>query len=110
MSVFLGCFIETRNDSIISLAFIARSFRVTEENLIFETVQSGPYSSSECFLCSSRNSCLCFIRPGHQLHTANLRVEPTCMQHFKENISLHVWVRSPMPSLFPNAAFAGLKS
>ena len=31
--------------SIIYLAFIASSFRVTEENLVFETVQSGPYSS-----------------------------------------------------------------
>ena len=29
-----------------------RSFRVTEENLVFETVQSGPYSSFKCFLCS----------------------------------------------------------
>ena len=27
------------------------SFRVTEENLVFETVQSGPYFSFECFLC-----------------------------------------------------------
>ena len=38
---FIGFFIETRNHSIISLAFIASSFRVTEENLVFETVQSG---------------------------------------------------------------------
>ena len=37
------------------LFFIASSFRVTEENLVFETVQSGPYSSFECFLCSLRN-------------------------------------------------------
>ena len=44
-----------RNYSILSLAFIASSFRVTEENLVFETVQSGPYSSFECFLCSLRN-------------------------------------------------------
>ena len=29
--------------------------RETEENLVFETVQSGPYSSFECFLCSLRN-------------------------------------------------------
>ena len=36
----------------LSLAFIASSFRVTEENLVFETVQSGPYSSFEYFLCS----------------------------------------------------------
>ena len=41
--------------------FIASSFRVTEENLVFETVQSGPYSSFECFLCSIRNSFLYFI-------------------------------------------------
>ena len=49
---FIGCFVETRNYSILSLAFIASSFRVTEENIVFETVQSGPYSSFECFLCS----------------------------------------------------------
>ena len=32
----------------------ASSLRVTEENVVhvFETVQSGPYSSFECFLCS----------------------------------------------------------
>ena len=35
--------------SIITLAFIASSLRVTEEHLFFETVQSGPYSSFECF-------------------------------------------------------------
>ena len=40
------------NRNKLSLAFIASSFRVTEENLVFETVQSGPYSSFECFLCS----------------------------------------------------------
>ena len=49
---FISCFVETRNYSILSLAFIASSFRDTEENLVFETVQSGPYSSFECFLCS----------------------------------------------------------
>ena len=59
---FIGCFFETRNYSILSLAFIASSFRVTEENLVFKTVQSGPYSSFECFLCSFRNSLLYFIR------------------------------------------------
>ena len=43
ISVFLiGCLVETRNYSILSLAFVASSFRVTEENLVFETVQSGP--------------------------------------------------------------------
>ena len=42
----------TVNYSILSLAFIASSFRVTEENLVFETVQFGPYPSYECFLCS----------------------------------------------------------
>ena len=53
ISLFIGCFVETpRNYSILSLAFISSSFRVIEENLIFETVQSGPYSSFECFLCS----------------------------------------------------------
>ena len=49
---FIGCFVETRNYSFLSLAFTASSFRVTEENLVFETVQSGPYSSFECFPCS----------------------------------------------------------
>ena len=52
ISLFIGCLVETRNHSILSLAFIASSFRVTEENLIFETVQSSPFSSFECFLCS----------------------------------------------------------
>ena len=33
---FISCFVETRNYSILSLAFIASSFRVTEENLVFE--------------------------------------------------------------------------
>ena len=49
ISLFIGCLVETRNYSILSLAFIAISFRVTEENLVFETVQSGPYCSFECF-------------------------------------------------------------
>ena len=52
ISLFIGCLVETRNYSIFSLAFIASSFRATEENLVFETVQSGPCSSFECFLCS----------------------------------------------------------
>ena len=34
---------------------------LTEENLVFETVQSVPYSSFECFFCSFRNSLLYFI-------------------------------------------------
>ena len=38
-----------RNNCILSLASIASSFRVTEENLVFETVQSGPYSSLNVF-------------------------------------------------------------
>ena len=46
---FIGCFVETRNYNILSLAFNASSFRVTEENLVFETVQSGPYSSLNVF-------------------------------------------------------------
>ena len=61
ISLFIGCLVEPRNYSILSLAFIASSFRVTEENLLFETVQSGPYSSFECFPCSLRNLHLCFI-------------------------------------------------
>ena len=43
---------DKRNYSSLSLTFIASSFRVSEENLVFETVQSGPYSSFECFLYS----------------------------------------------------------
>ena len=52
ISLFIGCFVEIRNYSLLSLAFVASSFRVTEENLVFETVQSGPYLSFDCFLCS----------------------------------------------------------
>ena len=55
ISLFIGCLFKSRNYSFLSLAFIASSFRVTEENLVFETVQSGPYSSFEYFLCSLRN-------------------------------------------------------
>ena len=33
---FIGCFVGTRNYSILSLAFIASSFRVTEEDKAFE--------------------------------------------------------------------------
>ena len=40
----------------LSLAFIASSFRVTEENLVFETVQSGPYSSFECFFSALKGT------------------------------------------------------
>ena len=32
------CLVETQSNSILSLAFNASSFRVTEENLVFETV------------------------------------------------------------------------
>ena len=53
--LFIGCLVKTRNYSILSLVFIASSFRVTEENIVFETVQSGPYSSFKCFLCSLWN-------------------------------------------------------
>ena len=55
ISLFIGCLVEIRNYSILSLAFIVSLFRVTEENLVFETAQSGKYSSFECFLCSLRN-------------------------------------------------------
>ena len=58
---FIGCLVETQNYSILYLAFNASSFRVTEENLVFETIQSGPYSSFECFLCSKPNLLLYFI-------------------------------------------------
>ena len=59
--LFIGRLVETLNKIILSMAFIASSLRVTEENLVFETVQSGPYSSFECFLCSKRNLLLYFI-------------------------------------------------
>ena len=41
---FMSVLVETRNYSILSLAFIVSSFRVTKENLLFETVQSDPPS------------------------------------------------------------------
>ena len=44
-----GCLDETRNYRILSLAFIASSFRVTEENLVFETVQSGAHTLLNVF-------------------------------------------------------------
>ena len=49
ISVFYWLLCETRNYSILSLAFIASSLRVTEENLVFETVHSGPYSFLNVF-------------------------------------------------------------
>ena len=49
ISLFIGCLLETRKYSILSLAFIVSYLRVTEENLVFETVQSGPYTSFEYF-------------------------------------------------------------
>ena len=52
ISLLFGCLVETLNYIILSLAFNASSFRATEENLVFEAVQSGPYSSFECCLCS----------------------------------------------------------
>ena len=45
----MDCLIETRNYSMLSLAFITSSFRVTEGNLIFETVQFGPLSLLNVF-------------------------------------------------------------
>ena len=35
--------------TVLSLAFIDNSFRVTDENLVFETVQLAQNSSFECF-------------------------------------------------------------
>ena len=35
--------------TLFFFAFIASSFRVTEENLVFQTVQSGPYSFLNVF-------------------------------------------------------------
>ena len=51
----IGCLVETQNNSILSLVSISSSFKVTEENLVFETVQPGPYSSFEYFYCSLRD-------------------------------------------------------
>ena len=50
ISVFLLADLLKLKIRVSFLAFIASSFRVTEENLVFETVQSG--STFECFLCS----------------------------------------------------------
>ena len=61
ISLCIGCLVETRNYSILSLAFIASSFRVTEEKLVFKTVESVPYSSFEFCLCFKRFSLLYFI-------------------------------------------------
>ena len=46
---FTDMFVESWNYIILFLDSIASSSRVTEENLVFETVQSGPWSSFECF-------------------------------------------------------------
>ena len=45
----IGCLVKIRNYSILSLAFIASSFKVTEENLVFETVQSAHTRLSNIF-------------------------------------------------------------
>ena len=42
ISLLIGCLFETQNYSILSVAFITSSSDVTEENLVFETVHSGP--------------------------------------------------------------------
>ena len=67
MELFIGCLADTRNCSILSLALSANSFRATEENLVFETVQSGPFSSFECFLCSLKKFTFIFYLLSLQL-------------------------------------------
>ena len=49
ISIFIGCLVEIRYYNILSLAFNASSNRVTEENLVFETIQSGIYLLSNVF-------------------------------------------------------------
>ena len=50
ISVFLLAALLKREISVSFLWLsLPGSFRVTEENLVFETVQSGPYSSFKCF-------------------------------------------------------------
>ena len=46
---WFDCLVETQNHSTLSLAGIACSFRVTEENLLFETDLSGPPSFFSLF-------------------------------------------------------------
>ena len=46
---------------MLFLAFIARSCRVTEENLLFETVQSGPSSSLHIFTAGLKGSHFCIF-------------------------------------------------
>ena len=48
----LTCYLSLRIINARQNELVTCSFRVTEENLVFETVQSGPYSSFVCFLCS----------------------------------------------------------
>ena len=49
ISRLIDCLVETLDYSMLSLAVIASSFRVNEENLLFETVQSGPTSYFRMF-------------------------------------------------------------
>ena len=46
---------------MFSVAFVASSFRVTEENLLFETVHSSPPSVIYIFLLLLKDSLLHFI-------------------------------------------------
>ena len=61
-SLFIGCFVETRYYSILSLAFIASSFRVTEGNLVFETVE---FSIRNCTVLSRLSNVFSALKGTH---------------------------------------------
>ena len=70
ISRLIDCLVETLDYSMRSLSAIASSFGVTEENLLFETVQSGPTSffrmfspplKKRTFICLYKvNKTICF--------------------------------------------------
>ena len=51
ISLLIVCLVETRNYSILSLAFTASYLRVIEENLVSETLQSGSFPSLKELTC-----------------------------------------------------------
>ena len=51
ISLRIDCLVETRNYSMLVPAFVASSFRVTDENYLFEKDMSGP-SSFFCMFSS----------------------------------------------------------
>ena len=65
ISLFIGCLGETRNCSIPSLAFIASSLRVTEENLVFETVQKNYIEGFSSYIGLAGIFVMCSRYPKH---------------------------------------------